>query len=212
MPRVPAKITSKRTSSSPRRICDYPNVKEAYVSKHLHMFLFLNLQKPFQEPSLASVHIVASPYVECVPRLTWLELYTVCRTQDATVQCQRVVLFVVHTPHLPRIPTGKKTTGWMSRHSGVQSRDPTRPIHRPRKRLWFMDVPGCVPRLPVLIMNTRRTVINENLIRAQCPIWPVSVFPLCRVTRVCCSGIFRMILTWFLPATPITGYFCYYYY
>jgi hypothetical protein len=33
--------------------------------------------------------------------------------------------------------------------------------------------------------------------RAQCPIWPFSVFPWC------CSGIFRMILRRFLPATTI---------
>jgi len=27
-----------------------------------------------------------------------------------------------------------------------------------------MDVPGCVPRLPVFILNTHRTVMYENLL------------------------------------------------
>ena len=50
-------------------------------------------------------------------------------------------------------------------------------------------------------------------LRAQCPIWSFSVVPWCRAFRVRCSGIFRMILRWFLPASPLTtGYYYYYYY
>ena len=182
--------------------------------------LFLNLEKPFQEPPLASEHILASPQIERVPRITWIELYMVCKIQDATKKCHRVVQIFVQTPHLPRIPTGKNSTRWMSRHSGVQCCETPRPIYRTGidyNDSWTCQgvYQDCLCSFWTLIAQScMKTYFYITTFRSMCPVPNMAVYGLSLMScfPVCCSGIFRMILRWFLLATPrTTGYYYHYY-